>query len=188
MWWTTPCCRRRSTATGKETKMGAILSLIPIKDWIYGAIIAGLIAFGFYEVHHLKAEGAAHEVAALKESSDKLIAQETAHVALVAKTYAAQAAKTTETLDEQTQATAAAQSDAAQRLRNYDAYRRSHPDVARTGQPATDAAVSGAGEVVQRFSRMEQVALQLIGAAANSRDALTSFMTDRVVMTGKPYT
>lgn len=166
--------------------MPALLALIPFRDWIYGALIVGLIVFGIHERNHLIAEGAAHEAAALKESSDKLIAQETAHVALVAKTYAAQAAKTTETLDEQTQATAAAQSDAAQRLRNYDAYRRSHPDVASTGQPATDTGASGAGANGQRFSSLEQVALQLAGAAAASRDALAACMTDRDALTGKP--
>ena len=49
-----------------------LLSLIPGKDWIYlGLIVALLAGFGAYTVHerHL---GAAHEVAALKASSDKL--------------------------------------------------------------------------------------------------------------------
>lgn len=55
--------------------MGALLALIPGKDLIYGALILALLAFGAYEVHHLKAEGAAHEIAALKASSDKLQAQ-----------------------------------------------------------------------------------------------------------------
>ncbi len=55
--------------------MGALLALIPGKDLVYCAILLAVIAgFGAYTVHerHL---GAAHEVAALKASSDKLIAQ-----------------------------------------------------------------------------------------------------------------
>ena len=55
--------------------MGALLALIPSKDLVYCAILLAVIAgFGAYTVHerHL---GAAHETAALKVSSDKLIAQ-----------------------------------------------------------------------------------------------------------------
>jgi hypothetical protein len=48
------------------------LALIPVKDWIYAGIIAALLAgFGWYTVHERNL-GAAHEVAALKTSSDKL--------------------------------------------------------------------------------------------------------------------
>ena len=164
-----------------------LLALIPIKDWFYGAVIVGLILFGIHEVNHLKAEGAAHEVAALKVSSDKLIAQETAHVALVAKTYAASAAKTTETLDEQTQATAAAQSDAAQRLSDFNAYRRSHSAVASAGGAGANqgAGTDSGGSDSERLSSLEQVALDLAGAAAAGRNALSACMAERDALTGK---
>lgn len=164
-----------------------LLALIPSKDWFYGALIVGLILFGIHEVNHLKAEGAAHEVAALKVSSDKLIAQETAHVALVAKTYAASAAKTTETLDEQTQATAAAQSDAAQRLSDFNAYRRSHPTVASAGGAGGSAGqgTGSGGSDSERLSSLEQVALDLAGAAAAGRNALSACMAERDALTGK---
>jgi hypothetical protein len=52
--------------------MGALLALIPGKDIVYGIIIVAILAgFGAYTVHerHL---GAAHEVAALRASSDKI--------------------------------------------------------------------------------------------------------------------
>ena len=164
-----------------------LLALIPIKDWFYGALIVGLILFGIHEVNHLKAEGAAHEVAALKVSSDKLIAQEAAHVAQVAKAYAASAAKTTETLDEQTQATAAAQSDAAQRLSDFNAYRRSHPTVASTGGAggSADQGTGSGGSDSERLSSLEQVALDLAGAAAAGRNALSACMAERDALTGK---
>jgi len=52
--------------------MGAILSMIPGKDIVYGAIIlALLVAFGAYTIHE-RNMGAAHEVAALAASSVKL--------------------------------------------------------------------------------------------------------------------
>jgi hypothetical protein len=55
--------------------MPALLALIPGKDWLYGGIIVALLAgFGWFTVHERHA-GAAHEVAALKASSDKLQAQ-----------------------------------------------------------------------------------------------------------------
>jgi len=55
--------------------MPALIALIPGKDWLYGGIIVVLLAgFGWYTVHERHA-GAAHEVAALKASSDKLQAQ-----------------------------------------------------------------------------------------------------------------
>jgi hypothetical protein len=55
--------------------MGALLAMIPGKDLLYGAILVVLLAgFGWYTVHERNL-GAAHEVAALKSSSDKLQAQ-----------------------------------------------------------------------------------------------------------------
>jgi len=168
--------------------MGALLALIPGKDLIYGGLIVALLLFGIHEVNHLKAEGAAHEVAALKVSSDKLIAQEAAHVALVANAYAASAAKTTETLDEQTQATAAAQSTAAQRLSDFNAYRRSHPTVASAGGAGGSAGqgTNGGGSDSERLSSLEQVALDLAGATAAGHNALSACMADRDALTGKP--
>jgi hypothetical protein len=168
--------------------MSALLALIPSKDWIYGAIIAGLIAFGFYEVHHLKAEGAASEVTALKVSSDKLIAQETAHVALVAKTYAAAAAATQETLDEQVQTAARAQVSDSERLREYSAYRSTHPDVASAagagGNTVTGSPSAGQGE--DFVSELGSAGVSLADALRGTSAALTACMSDRDSLTGKP--
>jgi hypothetical protein len=52
--------------------MGALLALLPTKDWIYGGIIVALLALGVYEKHHLLAQGEQHELAAVKLASDKL--------------------------------------------------------------------------------------------------------------------
>jgi len=63
--------------------MGALLALIPSKDWLYvAAISALLIGFGAYTIHERRA-GAAHEAAALKASSlilEKQTADKTAEL------------------------------------------------------------------------------------------------------------
>lgn len=70
-----------------------LLSLIPIKDWVYGGlIVALLIGFGVYTKHERNV-GAAHEVAALKASSDKL-ERETAAQTADLKARAAMAEQT----------------------------------------------------------------------------------------------
>jgi hypothetical protein len=52
-----------------------LASLIPIKDYLWaGLVVALLISFGVYTVHERHA-GAAHELAALKASTDKLKAE-----------------------------------------------------------------------------------------------------------------
>jgi hypothetical protein len=66
--------------------MGA-LAMIPFKDWIYGGVIVALLAgFGWYTVHERNL-GAAHEVAALQASSEK-IQQETDKKTTALKTRA----------------------------------------------------------------------------------------------------
>lgn len=55
--------------------MGALFSLIPGKDLFYGVLILGVLCLLSYEVHYLKAEGAARQVAA----DTKLAAEVTAH-------------------------------------------------------------------------------------------------------------
>jgi hypothetical protein len=61
--------------------MGALLAMIPGKDLVYGALIVALLIFGVYERNHLIAEGAQHELAALKLSSDRLQKQTAAQTA-----------------------------------------------------------------------------------------------------------
>jgi len=57
--------------------MGALLALIPSRDWFYGALIVGLGLLLVYERH----EGAAHELAAVQASTIKLQAQTAAQTA-----------------------------------------------------------------------------------------------------------
>jgi hypothetical protein len=168
--------------------MPALLALIPFRDWIYGALIVGLIVFGIHERNHLIAEGAAHEVAALKESSDKLIAKETAHVALVAKTYAAAAAQTQGDLDAKIQAADAQHTSDAQRLREYSAYRSTHPDVASPAGASgnSGAGTSSAGQSEDFVASLGQSGVALADALRDTSAALSACMKDRNDLTGKP--
>jgi hypothetical protein len=89
--------------------MGALLALIPFKDWVYGGIILSLlIGFGVYTVHERNL-GAAHEVAALKASSDKLTKETAAQTAAL-----------------KAQATTAEQNYVSEQLAGA-AYRDAHP-------------------------------------------------------------
>lgn len=167
--------------------MPALLALIPLKDWLWAALVAALIAGVIYERNHLIAEGAAHEIAALQASSAKLQAAAEARVQQLAADYAATVVAHQETFDAQTQVANAQLSDAAKRVSDYDAYRRSHQTV---GGPASAAAIAGSGKsgpsgVDDQFASLEQVALQLASSTAHSVIALNMCMVDRDSLTGK---
>lgn len=73
--------------------MLALLKLIPLKDWVYGGIIAALlVGFGVY-THHERVIGETKEVAAVTKVADKAEAKVTA---------ANVAAQTTETTNAKT--------------------------------------------------------------------------------------
>jgi hypothetical protein len=56
--------------------MGALLALIPVKDWVYGGIIAALlVGFGWYTVHE-RHEGAEKILAADKKLADTVAAKD----------------------------------------------------------------------------------------------------------------
>jgi len=168
--------------------VSALLALVPIKDWVYvGVIVALLTAFGIYTVHE-RHEGEAHEIAALKKSSDALQAKEAAHVIAVAKAYADSANANEEKLNAQLQAAADQHNSDADRLREYDAYRRTHKDV---GSPQTGSGTDGAGNqstsgYEDQLASLEQVALGLATAGREMNAALTACMADRNSLVGKP--
>ena len=167
--------------------MGSILSLIPLKDWIYGAIIVALITFYNVHVHNLETQAAAHEVAALKISSDKLQQAAAKQVTQTAADYAASLSTIKGNLDEQVKVAATQHDSDAQRLRDYDAYRRQHPALGSTaGGPGSPA--SGAGSTISVddvLGSMEQAGLSLATAVRLDSSALAACMADRDALTGK---
>ncbi len=168
--------------------MTALLKLVPLKDWVYLSLILVLMGgFVSYTIHerHL---GAAHEIAALKKSSDELQAKAAAHVAAVAKSYSTASTSNLETLNAQLKIASAQHDSDAQRLREYDAYRRAHSTVA-SAQAGSGVGGQGAGSSSEddgRFSSLEQVALGLATAGREVNSVLSACMSDRNALTGKP--
>lgn len=164
-----------------------ILGLIPGVHWIYGGIIAAILAGGAYEIHHLKAEGAAHELAALQISSAQLtkVAQE--QVTKTATDYATTLAAIKDTDDAQLQAALSQHESDAQRLRDADAYRSGHPPLASSATGSGNAAEGtvSAPDSNDSFGQLEQVALGLADATRQAITALTACMADRTALVGK---
>jgi hypothetical protein len=167
--------------------MGALLALIPGKDLFYGGAIIALLLFGVYEYKHIEAKGAAHEIAALQASSKTLTDAATKQVAETAANYATTVAAITEKADENDKASAAQHESDAQRLRDYDAYRSSHPalESAGSGTQPQAAGTPGDNGVERSLSSLEQVALDLAGSLRDDQNALSACMADRDGLTGK---
>lgn len=154
------------------------------------AVIAVLgMLFGAYKVHEhrIVAEAKAAEVEQLKMSSAKLIQKADEQIAANNSTHAAVVAAIKETADAQHQIDTARNASDADRLREYDAYRRLHPAV---GSPASGQGDPGAGSssVVgdgDRLTSLEQVALDLAVAGRSSLSALKSCTVERDSLTGK---
>ena len=167
--------------------MGVLLSFIPEKDLFYGALFAILLAGGAWAVHHERVLGAAHEMAVLKDSSDKLQAAAIKQNQETASNYAATVAAVTEKADENQKSNAAQHDADLQRLRELDAYRSEHPPLEGTGSGTGNPAAGAQGDlgVERRLSSLEQVAAGLAAAVRDDRDTLTGCMADRDALTGK---
>lgn len=162
-------------------------ALAPIRDYIYLALFLILVGFGVYEHFHLIHEGATHELSTLQKSSDKLNAAADAKIINLNVAHAADLKAIKEKADAQAKIDSASLAGDAERLREYDAYRRSHPSV---GGAAPGPATSPNGNISpvtddDRFSRLEQLGLQLAAANAAGKRALTSCMADRDWLVGK---
>jgi hypothetical protein len=168
--------------------MIAILAkLIPFRDWLYlGAFIA-LIGAGVYERTHLINEGKAKEIVSLKKSSDSLNAAADAKVAQLTADHVKEVADLQEKFDEQQRASSLQSASDSDRLREYDAYRRSHPAVqsASSGPAAAGARTGSDSQVDSIAIRMEEVALGLADADRETLNALQSCMIERDSVTGK---
>jgi len=161
--------------------------LIPGKDQFYGAVIVALlVGFGWY-THHERALGAAHEVAALKISSDKLEKAAAKQVTQTAADYAATLSTVKENLDAQLQTASTQHESDALRLRDYDTYRRQHPALgsAGAGPGAQPAGSTGPGADESRLASLEQMALELADGGRAVSAALTACVKDRDSLTGK---
>lgn len=167
--------------------MTALLALLPARDYFYAALIIALIAFGVYERNHLIDEGITHETAAVTAASAKAEAAADAKI----KVLTAQHEKTVEAIEEDyaqhEQANIAQRSADADRLREYDAYRRAHGSVASaaSGPAATIQAASDASGGDEILERLESISVDLAASLRDEAVALSSCMVERDALTGK---
>lgn len=158
--------------------MSALLALIPGKDLFYGAVIVALLAAGGYEVHHLKAEGAAAEVKVVQAASAKAQAAAAKQIADLNSQHAASIAAIQEKQSADLKVAAAQSADLASRLRNYQANRGCpHPVL---GGAAATPAPGAAGS-----SSVDEALAGVIAAAAHDHAIVVAERTERDGLTGK---
>lgn len=151
--------------------MGALLGLVPLKDWIYLGLIAAILAGGAYEYHHIQALQAAKDAAADAKVAVAAEVQKAADTAA----YTAATKTIQETLNAQlTQANATA-GDLTRRLRDFEARR-----CAVLPGPAP-APAAGAGTP----SSVEGALGRLIGAAEHDVAVINAERSERDALTGK---
>lgn len=151
------------------------------------AVLAMLgAAFGAYTIHERNVQHA-KDIAAVKESSDKVIAAATAHVADLNTHHAAEVAAITETFNAQHKVDLAQSASDAVRLRQFDALRRQSAGVRGAASGPANQATGNGGAVGNDalFSSLEQVAGQLAGSVRDGATALNACMADRDKLTGK---
>lgn len=167
--------------------MLALLSLIPARDWLYTAIIVFLVMLGIYERNHLINEGKAHELAQIQTASRRVETEAEKNIAALTNAHIDDVTKVKATYEKQLSDLNAQHDSDAQRLREYDAYRRAHQvvDSAPARLAAAQPGASGPSADEQRYESLEDVALKLATAGANVSAALTACVNDRQSLTGK---
>lgn len=161
--------------------MSALLTLIPIKDWLYIGAFVLLGAGVAYERHHLLAEGAAHERATVQAASVKAAEAAAKQVATLNSQHIAAIAAIQEKQSVQLKAAAADSATLSQRLRNYQAS-HSCPGPVLGGAASPDpSAYTGPG----RVSGVEAAIEQLIAAAEHDNAVIVAERAERDSLTGK---
>ena len=160
--------------------MGALLALVPTKDWFIGAAFAVLVVLGwhFYDKYkdavayaaQVKAESAVTLANAQKQITD-FKAQYEANLKTVQDTYGSALAASN--------AHAAA---ADSRLREFDAYRASHP---LPGSAGGSGSQSGADVWISRLVALEPVAAELAHGLEDARAQRDACVLERDSLTGK---
>lgn len=164
------------------------LSSLELRVALYGALLTVISGWLLYERAHLIDEGKAKELVLLKTSSDTLKAKVAQVIAETTATHEAEAKANQEKLDATLKANAAISDALDQRLRDFNAYRRSHPNVA---SPPSGTPVTGAGECGTRPCGDVVADLAVRGdGLARSVGELTSTLQacqrDRDSLTGLP--
>lgn len=161
----------------------SLFSLTTWKEWFWAGLVVAVGILGL----HIYNDGVNHEKVAVAAASSAAEAKAIKQNAATQATYVAQVNTITETSSAQLE-TATAQHDSdVERVRDFDSYRSIHAAVAPTssGPAPVSAGVPSGDSDSERLSSLEDVALQLAGAAADSDIALRACIKDRDALTGK---
>lgn len=159
----------------------SFLGLLPIKDWIYLGVLAGLlIAFGVY-THHERAIGAQHELTVVTAASNKAKAEAQKTIDAINSKHEADIAAIESSYANSLKAAATQHDSDLKRLRDYEARNRSpNPVLGGSSSPSTSADAGASG-----IDPMGQAALALADALRQDDSALTECWRERDSLTGK---
>lgn len=166
--------------------MGALLELIPIKDWFYAGLFVILLAFGAHEYHAIEAKGAAKETVAVQVASDAVKAAAKKKDDQLTADYSTALVNTGVTYAKAMQSADAAHADDVQRLQRRAASSGSgaHGTVGSATGPGTppnegSSSAGGLGWVPGSLG------LELADALRADDAALIKCYADRDDLTGK---
>lgn len=137
---------------------------------------------------HFKHEGAKEIIAKLQTSSAQLVAKANTDIAREVSQHQADVKANQEKTDAALAANTALQSDLDQRVRDFDAYRRAHPNVPRaaSGSVAALGGECGALSCGDLASALAAAGNELADSQGQLTASLQSCQRDRDSLTGLP--
>lgn len=159
---------------------------ISVPRWVIELVLAALVLGG--ATLYLEHRGAARELAKLQVSSARVIAQAKDQINADTASYAAAQSVNQGKLNAALKSNSDLNAALAQRVRDFAAYRASHPDVARSNGAtvATSSGECGARSCGDLAQELAERGTELAGAAGQAAAALGSCQRDRDALTGKP--
>jgi hypothetical protein len=160
--------------------MMALLAFIPGRDWFYGALIigVGVLCWHFYDKYTAAVQFAwqvkQQSAVVTKQAAQDIKDKDTQHATTLAKVTETYAAALKSANDQR--------ATDADRLRDFDAYRQSHPVLDR---PAGAGSKPGADPWVSSLVALEQVAAELADELRKARDQRDACVLERDSLTGK---
>jgi hypothetical protein len=164
------------------------MTAVEIRLALYAGVLALLAGWMAYERTHLIDEGEARELAKMAKSSQQLLAQAKARIATQDQDHAAFVASNRSQTDVLLKANSTLSDTLDQRVRDFDAYRRAHPDVSRAagGPAATGAGECGAQSCGDLAVQLARRGNELARSNGELTAALQASQRDRDALTGLP--
>jgi hypothetical protein len=164
------------------------LSSLELKLAALGLLLAVCTGYLAYEHHHLIAEGKASELALLKVSSDTLKAKVKEAIDQTNASHQADEKANQEKLNAALTAANSLSGALDKRVRDFDTYRRTHPDVARPpgGPPVTGGGECGTLSCGDLASELAVRGDGLARSVGELTSTLQACQRDRDSLTGLP--